>query len=451
MRTTIKLALLCFMSSHCSSAEKTLNDSGMNTDADEDGYTLGDGDCNDNDPSIHPGAIEQCDDVDRDCDGLARNNVIVDYEASRVSIWGGRLSVYDGTLTSKINSSLLGLSFPGREGTSNWEPVSYTSRWIGYDRSGEDFANHAGGQVLYVEEDSNSDGRVDENSSYTYDASGNLLLVESENDSSQETRTYTYDPEGRLTYQESLLTESGRPEPYYRYSTSYTYDEAGLLVLMDTSVELIDVYTTYYAYEMTYDGQGNLETQKLVVSDETGAVTLEELSTYAYDSEGRQTLYEYDRDIDGTIDFTETWTYDAQGRLLNHVQTDAGDERGRDESMAYAYDKSGNLLTYVYRSGKIPLWKEVHEYDAGGNRTSHEERSDGVRIRKWVAEYDDEIGQVVQSMDWDANGMFDSRYVYTLDVDGNLVAYAGDTNGDGIPEESLTATCVGPVSAGGSK
>ena len=164
MRTTIKLALLCFMSSHCSSAEKTLNDSGMNTDADEDGYTLGDGDCNDNDPSIHPGAIEQCDDVDRDCDGLARNNVIVDYEASRVSIWGGRLSVYDGTLTSKINSSLLGLSFPGREGTSNWEPVSYTSRWIGYDRSGEDFANHAGGQVLYVEEDSNSDGRVDENS-----------------------------------------------------------------------------------------------------------------------------------------------------------------------------------------------------------------------------------------------------------------------------------------------
>ena len=74
-----------------------------------------------------------------------------------------------------------------------------------------------------------------------------------------------------------------------------------------------------------------------------------------------------------------------------------------------------------------------------------------MRIRKWVAEYDDEIGQVVQSMDWDADGMFDSRYVYTLDVDGNLVTYAGDTNGDGIPEESLTATCVGPVNAGGSK
>ncbi|MGA1844320.1 MAG: DUF3466 family protein [bacterium] len=39
-------------------------------DGDNDGYSLTEGDCDDNDPNIFPGAIERCDDLDNDCDGL---------------------------------------------------------------------------------------------------------------------------------------------------------------------------------------------------------------------------------------------------------------------------------------------------------------------------------------------------------------------------------------------
>ncbi len=43
------------------------------TDADGDGWTVLDGDCDDNDPSVHPDAEDVCeDDVDQDCDGQDR-------------------------------------------------------------------------------------------------------------------------------------------------------------------------------------------------------------------------------------------------------------------------------------------------------------------------------------------------------------------------------------------
>ncbi len=50
-------------------------DAQINRDADEDGFSISNGDCDDHDPLTYPGAYELRDNIDNNCDGVVDNAV----------------------------------------------------------------------------------------------------------------------------------------------------------------------------------------------------------------------------------------------------------------------------------------------------------------------------------------------------------------------------------------
>jgi hypothetical protein len=85
-------------------------------DDDGDGHTENEGDCDDTDPAVHPGLVDDCDGVDSDCDGVVDNDAVdadpyepndtVDFEVGELElgdVFAGAAFLHDGADTDRFS------------------------------------------------------------------------------------------------------------------------------------------------------------------------------------------------------------------------------------------------------------------------------------------------------------------------------------------------------------
>ena len=222
-------------------------------------------------------------------------------------------------------------------------------------------------------------GSPNQATSYSYSALGNLTRVTQ----GSQTRTFAYDSLSRLT--SAANPESG--------TIAYTYDTNGNLTQRTDARGVVTAYT--------YD---RLDRPTRRSYSYTGAETAVSLETtrvdYAYDgcgsySRGRLCSVTAKK---GATDVSRTAynRYDALGRVLESTQTTGGTSY----TMAYAYDRAGNLTSQRYPSDRVV----DYVYDGAGRIAGAKTGADG-----WYAggTGDNAVGGVKQLLL--GNGLWEQR------------------------------------------
>ncbi|MBR5490406.1 MAG: hypothetical protein IKV79_03950, partial [Oscillospiraceae bacterium] len=282
---------------------------------------------------------------------------------------------------------------------------------------------------------------------YKYDADGKLVLSTVLDPGGQEDqnvyRSFEYDSEGRLVsgreytgilmnlekYGDKLyytVDEAGRvlTEERYNFEDTYistyinTYNEAGELAkqiyIWFCPPEMFNSgYYTFTETEFEYDAQGreiksisfNYDADDKDADYKANGANSSVLNEYEYDKEGRRvrTYYKYLGGEDYAEIREETWSYDAEGRLVEmasghgdisgdtykYVSKYYYDAQGRLDkeeylefykgnggvitNYDYIYDAAGNLIKYEASTGEGTVIKtENYEYDAMGNNVFYE-------------------------------------------------------------------------------
>ncbi|MGW5098783.1 RHS repeat-associated core domain-containing protein [Streptomyces nodosus] len=180
---------------------------------------------------------------------------------------------------------------------------------------------------------------VDQNSTYHYDDSGNVLSVSDVSSNGTDTQCFTYDYLARLTEAWTQNTTScaiapsgsalGGPAPYWQ---SYAYDLVGnrtTETLHNTTGDASkDTKRTY-----TYPAAGSARPHALSSVTTTGPTGTAK-DSYGYDETGNTTA----RTLSGTA---QTLDWDAEGHLAKVTEPAEG---GTNKVTEYLYDADGNRL-----------------------------------------------------------------------------------------------------------
>lgn len=257
---------------------------------------------------------------------------VVYYTQYYYDVMGNSLRMYTGLTTPLIISGLDQIS----GGSESYSTTKYT-----YDRFGNPLTM------------TDALGKTETN---TYDLTGNVLTKTDRNGSAS---SYIYDVRGRL------LNRSTVPISGKALNTTYTY------ALNGKTLSVSDGTTTT---GFVYDAWGRL------IRETTGTT----VKTYSYNSGGLRTSFALTQD--GTSRLSNSYTYDALGRLTNVI--------GSGATASYTYDANGNQSKVTYGNGV----EEVFTYNKA-NLVTQVRNSKGSAV---LSQYDytyDLAGQQLSKSD----------------------------------------------------
>ena len=213
------------------------------------------------------------------------------------------------------------------------------------------------GRLVRVDEPNSSGtlgavGSPNQATSYSYNALDNLTGVTQ----GSQTRTFAYDSLSRLT--KATNPESG--------AIAYSYDNNGNLTQRTDARRVVTAYT--------YDRLDRLTRRSYSYTGSETAVSLGTTQVdYAYDSCGSYTrgrLCSVTAKKGATqVSRTAYNRYDGLGRVLESTQTTGGQAY----TMAYAYDRAGNLTSQRYPSERVV----DYVYDGAGRIAGAKTGADG--------------------------------------------------------------------------
>jgi len=186
--------------------------------------------------------------------------------------------------------------------------------------------------------------------------------------------------------------------------------------------------TVDYRNLFTYDANGYATVGE---SDFNGDGTVDSRATFTYDASGNRTMQESDSNVDGTVDSRITYTYDANGNQTMQ-ESDSNADGTVDSRITYTYDANGYRTMYEDDSnadGTINS-RTTYTYDAKGNLTMYEADSnaDGIVDSRSTYTYDASGNRTMQESDSNVDGIVDSRTSYTYDASGNRTMIESDND-----------------------
>lgn len=300
---------------------------------------------------------------------------------------------------------------------------------------GERVAGYCSRQI-----DADLDGEFEIRTFYQYEDEL-LVKVSSRDPDDPPQQTWEYDEDGNL-----LVHKGFDVDESLRWSETFTYDDAGnpLSWAQDLDGDGADDKSEAYAYDcfepdqsepypgactVDYDhnADGEIdgtttrrwEDQNLIeeASSAAGSATPAVIRTFSYDDDGQLLTIDIDSNGDGQTDDRLGNDYDDDGLLVRDWY-DNGADGSLDLSVEYSHDAEGHVVAHAHYQGDDLVNSVVLERDAMGNitrETSIEHDGNEEDIRVEVSSFDDDGNLVARAVDTGGNGRYDTCEHFTYE------------------------------------